>query len=237
MITFFKKIWNVLLDLLFPKACFGCGIEGTICCDTCLRKIVREPYQRCPACHTKSENGRTHSKCHEISYLDFLLISCYYSKNPVLKKLISLLKYRGDLHDSPMILGLLMKTTLEDRMRYVRNFTIIPVPLHWRRRAFRGFNQSELLSRTVAKHIPSLIIDTEVLKRERYTTPQVAVKSREHRMKNLSGCFEVTKNIAGKNFLLVDDVCTTGTTLEECAKALKSHGARNVGAIVVASNR
>lgn len=109
---------------------------------------------------------------------------------------------------------------------------VVSVPLHPRRLRFRGFNQSEILAETFAQHfeIPLLLI----LKRTRYTQPQVQL-SREERLHNVRDAFQLVcgKNLSGKTIILIDDVCTTLATLEECSKVLKSAGAEAVHALVL----
>jgi ComF family protein len=97
---------------------------------------------------------------------------------------------------------------------------IVPVPIHWSRRCARGFNQAELLCGDLDW--------TPALARVRRTRPQVGL-SREDRARNLSGAFRASSTVAGRHILLVDDVLTSGQTARECAKALHSAGAAEVG--------
>jgi competence protein ComFC len=101
---------------------------------------------------------------------------------------------------------------------------IVPIPIHWRRRAFRGFNQAEVL----ASKLPQAKLDVESLKRIRFTRPQVGL-DRESRLKNLVGAFRATPAVDGKSVLLIDDVITSGHTAEQCAIALRDAGASKVG--------
>lgn len=117
----------------------------------------------------------------------------------------------------------------------------IPVPLHWRRLRFRGFNQSELLADALSDALTPgfpLPVLKNCLLRARYTKPQMKTISREERLGNLKDAFVIAKEnvefIKGKNVWLMDDVATTGITLEECARALKTAGAKNVFGIVLA---
>lgn len=109
----------------------------------------------------------------------------------------------------------------------------IPVPLHWRRRLMRGYNQSLLLARSLAG--PGVSV-RKILKRIRYTKPQPAVTTPAARARNVAGAFAVARPelIEGKIVGLVDDVKTTGATLNECARILKAAGARRVYAVVLA---
>ena len=110
---------------------------------------------------------------------------------------------------------------------------VVPMPLHWRRRWKRGFNQSEILARAVAKKRRLPLIDAVL--RVRATAVQAGL-SNSNRRKNVAGAFRVPRNskIAGKNVLLIDDVMTTGSTAAACAAALKHAGARSVTLLTLA---
>jgi ComF family protein len=108
---------------------------------------------------------------------------------------------------------------------------VAPVPLHWRRRWQRGFNQSELLARAVARRYGLPVLD--VLRRKR-ATPTQAGLSNARRRSNVAGAFTVRGAVSGRRILLVDDVMTTGATAAACAAALKRAGARHVAVLALA---
>jgi|LSQX01.2.fsa_nt_gb competence protein ComFC len=114
---------------------------------------------------------------------------------------------------------------------------IIPVPIHFRRKQQRGYNQSELLSKRLAKRL-AIAFHRKVLVKSLNTPPQSSLKKGE-RLKNLKEAFRVNhpEMIRGKRILLVDDVMTTGSTLEQCGEALTNAGAAQVDAFVVAIRR
>lgn len=105
---------------------------------------------------------------------------------------------------------------------------VIPVPIHWRRRAMRGFNQAEAL----ASKLPAEKVRPELMKRVRMTKPQVGL-NREERIRNLVGAFWASPATAGMAVLLVDDVTTSGHTAEQCAIALLDAGATRVGLLAL----
>jgi ComF family protein len=113
---------------------------------------------------------------------------------------------------------------------------VVPIPLHKRRLRERGFNQAELIAAPVAGYIKKPL-EIGVLSR-RASRPQVKVQKRSARKKNARGLFTIQNDepIFARNVLLVDDVTTTGATLEEAAKVLLSSGARSVGALVLAKD-
>lgn len=165
-----------------------------------------------------------------------MISSADYS-DPVVSKAIHLFKYRfaQDLHKP---LGQLAVKALRQTEMPIPDL-IIPIALHSRRLRWRGFNQSSLLTDIISKNLIPLSeipIDEKVLIRKRYTKPQMEIKQRVLREKNISGAFMIQNAdlIKNQNVLLVDDVATTGSTIFECAKILKASGAKDVFAIVVA---
>lgn len=107
---------------------------------------------------------------------------------------------------------------------------VVPVPIHWTRLYFRGFNQSEMLCEAQKR------VDSRVLKRIRATRPQVGLNPQERR-RNLVDAFRCDGSVAGKTVLLVDDVITTGHTVGECARTLKTAGALSVRAVAFCGSR
>jgi ComF family protein len=146
-----------------------------------------------------------------------------------LRSLIHLLKYSGMRPLAGRLSGLLDRALPVDD----RYDVIVPVPLHWRRRWQRGFNQAELLARDVSRHrrIPIL----NALRRRKSTTTQAGLTSAGRRH-NMAGAFEVRDGaeVRGKRVLLIDDVFTTGATASACAVALKKAGAGTVSLLTLA---
>ena len=109
----------------------------------------------------------------------------------------------------------------------------MPVPLHPQKRRQRGYNQSSLLSRDLGRIVGLPVVEGSLF-RSRHTQRQVDL-SREERQLNVAGAFSLhDKRLKGKEVLLVDDVCTTGTTLDSCAKVLKLGGVRRVWGLTIA---
>lgn len=244
--AFSQKLANLLrsgtkhlLDIVFPIFCLGCEQPKEWLCADCRSRIPLLEEHRCPCCyHHITPFGRTCIACSEYSSLDGVFVASHY-KIPVLAQAIHSYKYRF-VSDLAEPLGLFLADALRRTDLPLPDF-IIPVPLHPRRLRFRGFNQSELLARVLAQHIaPGIDISVlgHTLMRTRYTRPQMKAHSRKERLGNLKGAFALdkkTRKILQRTTLwLVDDVATTGTTLEECAKILKKAGARHVFGIVLA---
>jgi ComF family protein len=144
-----------------------------------------------------------------------------------------ILAFKNGRTELDSTLGFLAKTAIETSGFCNDIELLVPVPLHWSRRLFRGYNQSLLLARRL-KHA-SARIDTDLV-RIRPTKLQPAMATPAARARNVAGAFAVRRRhrFAGRNICLVDDIKTTGATLNECAKTLKEAGAARVYALVLA---
>jgi ComF family protein len=146
-----------------------------------------------------------------------------------LRRLIHLLKYDGM---RPLADMLAERCATQADLREHADL-VVPTPLHWTKRLERGFNQSLLLARAAARR-HSLPCVPEALRRKRATPPQAGLSGVQRRA-SLRGAFEANRGLVqGKRILLVDDVVTTGATLESCARALRKAGAVRVTAMTVA---
>jgi ComF family protein len=152
---------------------------------------------------------------------------CFGAYEGVLRELIHLYKY-GRVKTLARPLGALLAAALPREERFD---AVSPVPLHWRRQWQRGFNQSDLLARTIARRCGIPVI--HALKRVRPTVAQAGL-SNTGRRQNVTAAFRPRRTVEGKRILLIDDVMTTGSTAAACALALKRAGAAKVALLTVA---
>ncbi len=209
-----------LLDLLFPKICISCQKEGTYLCSDCFGILevssLHTPY------NTK--------------YLDDLYFPLPY-QNPILKKLIQNFKYPPFIKELSQPLSSLIIAHLqliEKPPEFFQDFSILPIPQSKKRLKWRGFNQAEELAKELASFFKIGILNN-VIEKIKETESQVNLTEKE-RKENLKGAFSLKKPelIKHKKIILVDDVYTTGATMEEVAKILKENGAKEVIGIVIA---
>ena len=234
-----QKVWTGFLDIIFPVRCIGCGRFGDYVCRSCLGTIPIKKNFECVGCKRNTPFGQTCFLCAKTNSVDQLLIMADY-KNNLVEKTLKFYKYKF-ISDLERPLSVLMKKylkwlTLDKKFNvFEANPLLIPVPLHPRRLNWRGFNQSELLAKNIADTF-QMEMALDVIERTGNAIPQVDIKERKERLKNLNGIFEIKNGsrIVGREILLIDDVCTTGATLNECARALKGGGARKVVALVIA---
>lgn len=221
---------NFFLDLIFPKRCVNCGKFGSFVCTQCSEKIKPVKTQVCPKCGKISDLGKWCSGCKGKSNLTGIIVGSVYRVGPT-KEMIHYLKYNNVKELAKPLADMLIDQLIDEDLP--TNIIITSVPLHKKRYLERGYNQSEIIAKTVAKKLGLTYLN--LLERIKYTESQVKLKGAQRRG-NLDGAFLLKKGIevGSKTVLLVDDVSTTGTTLEECAKVLRSGGARRVYGLVVA---
>ncbi len=215
----FKKFTGLILGLLFPKFCFGCQSEGTYLCEDC-RAIL--------------EISKFH-KQHSGQNLKDLYFALPY-KNPLIKNLLRKFKYQPFVKElaNPLSFLIIEHLQLLDNKPDFTDFIIIPLPLEKRKLKWRGFNQAEEIAKELAKFLNIPILNNILIK-TKSTLPQVEL-AEETRKENIKGAFSVKNNqeIKNKKILLVDDVYTTGSTMEETARVLKTAGAREIVGAVIA---
>lgn len=208
-----RRFLSFLIEFLFPRRCLGCGLSHTFLCSACLSKIPRSPDQW----------------IHEPGWvLDGLFVIAPYTQHSLLQKCIQTLKYRH-----AYALGMDLGGWMAEKWPGMKEATLIPVPLHKKREQSRGYNQARLLAECVSEYHQLPI--WEGLMRVRNTPPQARLP-RNERLQNIANSFYLSGEPShlNKKIVLIDDVCSTGATFNECAKVLKAHGADSVWGLVLA---
>jgi ComF family protein len=233
---------DFILDLIFPVGCINCGRDGEWLCADCAKKLSYKSKQYCLGCKTSNDRGQFCPVCKKNYYLDGVMIAGDYD-DKILALIIKHLKYHF-IKDIAKILSDYMVTFVKEgcgRAKGTKNkftdlfdgYLVIPVPLHRRRRLWRGFNQAQLIAGHLAQSL-GLKTDETGLIRIRNNQPQAKLKEAE-RKNNIIGCFAWRGQfLNGANILIVDDVVTTGATLDECAKILKQNGGGKIWGLVAA---
>jgi ComF family protein len=228
--SYLYDLWDDFISLLFPRLCYGCGTHlmrnENIICTACYVIIPRTGY------HTVADNPVAQlfwGRC----FLEKAAAFSFYNKGSRIRNLIHNLKYKGIReigYELGKIYGLSLKSS---------GFTddidiIIPVPLHPEKKHARGFNQSEIISSGISE-VTGVPVNTGSLFRLSISATQTK-RSRYDRWVNVEGIFSVVdqEQIREKHVLLVDDVITTGSTIESCAsELLKTEGVK-VSAVALA---
>ncbi|MBI4153575.1 ComF family protein [Candidatus Woesebacteria bacterium] len=219
-----------VFDLIFPRKCFGCGKDGNYICSSCAGKL-KPSRQICGVCTKPSPKGLTHLKCRYELSLDGLAAIWEYEGS--IRRAILSLKYKFAYEVSQEIADLVVEK-LKRKVFLPPKPTLIPIPLHWQRQNWRGFNQMQEIGKKVAlrmrwKFIPDLIV------RRSASPPQTELKRKE-RVENIRGTFVINRKylpLKPKPLVLFDDVWTTGSTVKEAAKVLKERGAKEVWGLTI----
>jgi len=230
MLPHIIKLNSIALDLLFPKRCVGCGREGEFICDFCQHSVDRIFPPICPRCGRPQPGGVLCPSC--ISWQAAVDgIRSPFCFSGVIREAVHQLKYRNLRALSAKLAGYL-RDFLAD---YPLNVDlIVPVPLHPKRLRERGYNQTALLARDLGK-LTGLPVAGNSLIRRQHTLPQAKTVSVTERRKNVAGIFHCADvKINNKQVLLIDDVSTSGATMDACARALKDAGATSVWGLALA---
>jgi ComF family protein len=227
-----------LLNVFFPRTCAGCrgdvpwGEEHALCA-ACRDALPRWVGWACIVCDLPLPDGGARCPDCRRRRRAFRYLRSALLYEGAAGKIIKAFKF-GGRQDLAGPLGRIVSDRWREEPRLGPADLVVPVPLHWRRERSRGYNQAAALARVFAGQT-GLPMRADVLKRRRATKPQTSL-GREDRRENVREAFVVRRPeaVRGKTVLLVDDVCTTGATLEACARALKKSGARRVGAITAA---
>ena len=228
---------NGVLDLIFPKRCMFCGgftgnadiciicwkrikwISQSSTCCVCGAPMKYKIYEKCAVCVEKTPE---YDKAVSVFEYD------EFSKRAIIN-----LKHNDSTYLAKMLAGLMYRTLVQSRLAYD---VITIVPMCRNKLIKRMYNQSALLARYVSK-MSGVHVDYHILEKIRDTLPQEGLSS-ELRMMNLVGAFIVREKkrqiIHNKSILLIDDVITTGATVNECAKVLKNAGAKQVNVLTIA---
>ncbi len=235
-------LWSLLgggarsaLNLVLPIHCLGCGRQGDIICPTCVPSLVPLEPPFCDICADPGVVGlcRTCRDQQMTSSGHISGIRSPYQMAGLLREAIHCFKYRNH-RVAATCLAKLMASYLGENP--LPGDVLVPVPLHPKKLRERGYNQAELLAVEIGK-AAGLRVERGLLARTRNTPPQVHSVDGNLRRANTAGAFACGGNIAGAACILVDDVCTTGSTLNACAETLLANGASTVWALTLARER
>lgn len=253
--------WTAALsDLLFPIACLGCGQEGAWLCLACAKNLPYKISRHCPHCGSITAWGEACLPCRRTKALDGALSFVPYAET-LTQSLIHTWKYQGIKSLSNELGGFagagleIIKTRLDkERGRLQSGFgrkdllgypllptllldkktILVPVPLHTKKLRQRGFNQAHELAKIISEQTGYLVLD--IIERPKHTATQATLHETD-RFTNIKNAFRLkggSRDLSGKNILIVDDVITTGATIETMAKILKTAGALSVWALTIA---
>lgn len=225
-----------VLAVVFPSRCACCSASlaepgrGPLC-EACWHRVPRHAVRPCACGFPTPREGEPCGRCRR----GLQPLPRGASLGPwegSLRTAVAELKYRGRRRIAGRLADLLLERP--EVRELLDGATLVPVPLHPRRRAERGYNQADLLARALAMRCAAAVAPG-VLTRRRDTPPQTGLAASQRR-RNVRGAFAVPRPewVAGRTLVLVDDVYTTGATLRACAEALRRAGAEEVRVLTLA---
>ena len=224
------KLKRIALDLLFPRWCINCGREGDYICYSCRRllSVIKPPI--CPTCGRPQPGGVLCPGCID-KHTEIEGIRSPFVFDGVIRQAIHELKYRN------------LRAMAAPLAEYLHDYIIdnpvpveilVPVPLHRKKWRERGYNQSCLLARELGK-LSGLMVMDDCLVRRHHALPQTRSAGIGERLSNVADAFAcLDGKLRDKQVLLIDDVATSGATLDACARVLKAAGAVSVWGLVMA---
>lgn len=235
MIAAVRRVLDAAVSLFAPPRCAGCGqICQSSFCDKCNSLIQTVTPPLCLSCGREMPVGVTISRhgCSVCEKMRFRFDECRSAtqyRGPLERAVVRFKYHRvrplGTALAQLMVLYMVARPELFKQYRAAD--MVVPVPLHWMRRMWRRFNQSEILADPIAQVLGMPV--TNALRRTRNNRPQARLGFKERRS-NVKGIFTTRQEVSlkGKSVVLIDDIMTSGSTVSECAATLKKNGAKKV---------
>lgn len=230
-----------ILEILFPRYCVNCKKYGDFVCPDCFSRLSFDTKNICLVCGKPSFDGLSHPNCIGRITISGSFTGVVY--NGVVKKLLYQFKYKPYVYGLGSFISDLLYESIIQNEEFARQTTsgkwiLIPIPLSSSKLKKRGYNQSEILAKNLAKKFDFPVYN--LLERVKETKSQFNLSKKE-RKENMTGAFALNSKLLihnselkNANIFLIDDVLTTGTTLSEAAKVLKKAGAKSVWGIAFA---
>lgn len=230
MLERLSRLGNFTLDILLPQTCMCCGREGYVICPSCRSRLPQVKPPLCLRCGLPLAGGNSSHDCHSQNFV-INGIRSVYTFEGILRQAIHAFKY-NNLRTLSRPLSLSMAEYLNTGA--IAFEVLVPVPLHASRLKQRGYNQSLLLAKEVGR-LCGVAVETQWLQRRINTPPQVKTRNTRERYQNMQGAFTChAADLTGQKILLIDDVATTGATLNACAVALRQAHADSVWGLTLA---
>jgi len=233
MSSLLRDVKNLILDTLFPMQCLGCTKEGLFVCLNCQAQLKVVEHQQCIMCRMPSFAGLTHSKCNK-TYGPDGLISVFDYHGPLIAEAIISGKYKFLPDIYKLLAQLLIAYLAAHDLEYLLDGAVLcPIPLAKQRLRWRGFNQSAIVAGELSTYYLKPVVQT--LQRTKNTKTQKDL-TKAQRSINMASSFAVSdaKTIKDSTMIVIDDVITTGTTLLEASRVLRSAGAKQIWCLTLA---
>lgn len=225
------NIFSTISETIFPRYCYGCKTvminSEEVLCANCFIELSR-------TFNVFEENNDLSNKVSIYFPVKNSVAFIHYYKDSLASRFIHKFKYDNDIIIGKFLTHLLCKQL--EKQNWIKDIDlIVPLPLHWRRKINRGYNQAEIISREIGKEF-NIEVRTNLVRRVRYNKSQTT-KTKEERWKNVENIFELRNEdkLEGKHILIVDDIVTTGASLNSCIKTLSKTKDIKISVLVLAS--
>ena len=223
--------------MVFPKKCVVCKKAGSYLCEKCFTYVSFDSKSLCLKCNNPSFNNLTHPSCKRKYAIDGCFSALAYNKTA--QKLIFNFKYKPYLTDLKTVLTELFYESIIQNEQFAKQIKLgdwifVPIPLSSSKMRKRGYNQAEVLAKELGKKFNIPV--QNLLLRTKETKTQVGLTNLQRKL-NIKEAFQLKtqkSKLKNQNFLLVDDVVTTGSTLLEAARVIKRNGAQKVFGLTLA---
>jgi ComF family protein len=209
-----------IIDLFFPKNCLNCKKPEAYICGSCIEKLPKV-VNTCPICARASVDGFTHAKCTKPLGLDGL--TCFWPYSGVIRVATISLKFKFAREVGKELRSYCLKKIDQYKGILPKDAVLVPIPLYWYKENLRGFNQAGFVGEYLSKKVGWKFCG-DLLIKKKLSRPQTELKGGE-RINNVRGVFTLNPNyrFSHTNYILFDDVYTTGSTLKEACKVLKTN--------------
>jgi competence protein ComFC len=230
------KILKILLDLIAPKKCYSCNKEWHFFCNNC-QKLEYSFDRICYVCKSKTKNFEVHPECQKFVFYDKIIVLNHY-RQKYTKKLIRDAKFNNKIHIyDDMWYFLYEKFILNEKIISKNNCIVTYIPSFWSKKIKRWFNWAEILSK---KFSDISWIEYKNLTKKIKNTLSQSQLNKQKRLTNLENCFVINKKykktINNKNIIIIDDVISTWSTINEVSKILKKAWVNKITWVIIASD-
>ena len=215
------KILSSALDLIFPPVCGFCGkVNNNYICKDC----------------NKTVNAIALNKIANYNNKFFKNHLYIFKYEDIIREKIIKFKFENEAYLYRTFAQAVLNN--KENIKFIEEYDyLIPVPIHKRRKKQRGYNQSELIARAINDNIKSIKLQTNILIKDKNIVPQSTLNQNE-RIENIKNVYKILnkEKIKNKKILILDDIFTTGSTVNECSRILKEAGAKKIGVLTIAKD-
>ena len=233
-----NRLFTFCVETVFPASCYGCASADSYLCEDCVGRVGALPQPQCPHCGTRLPFGELPKACRAHLRVSRFFCCANY-RDPSVRAIIHDFKYQRAFALADPLAQYMYAWLVRNGYATIftkENVLVVPVPSHPRRQRERGFHPAGKLAELFARHTNLEYADALI--KTRNNQAQVETKNAMERRENVKGVFVLNKPelVHGRTILIIDDVCTTGATLTECARAIRAGKPKAIWALAMAKD-